>query len=293
MDFSKYPIIPKTYSGANGKKICIKIDENLYMLKFPPIPTRNDSKLTYSNSCFSEYISCHIFNILGILAQETKLGKFKIKEKEKIVVACKDFEVENYRFQDFGSLKNSVLTSSESGYGTELSDLLYSIEEQNFIEPEKVKKHFWDMFIVDTYIGNFDRHNGNWGFLVNLETQKTKLAPIFDCGSSLFPQASEIQMKNILKDEKAIEYRTYAIPRSAIKINGVKINLYEFLQKTENIDCIKSLQEITEKIKEKQEKIEETIEKTPYITKTHKKFIKTILKNRLEKILIPALEKRK
>ena len=24
---------------------------------------------------------------------------------------------------------------------------------------------FWDIYVVDALIGNFDRHGGNWGFL--------------------------------------------------------------------------------------------------------------------------------
>ena len=54
------------------------------------------------------------------------------------------------------------------------------------------------MFIVDALIGNWDRHNGNWGFLYNTVTDEIALAPGYDCGSCLFPQA----------DEKIIPYGT-------------------------------------------------------------------------------------
>lgn len=288
MDFSKYPIIPKTYQGANGKKICIKIENDLYMLKFPPIARRHDSELSYTNSCFSEHISCNIYNLLDVPAQQTLLGEFAVDGNKKIVVACKDFETNRKRFQDFGSLKNSVLTSSESGYGTELDDVLYSIEHQSFLNSNVLKERFWDMFIIDSYIGNFDRHNGNWGFLIDIDSQETQLSPVFDCGSSLFPQASENQMMKFLQDEKAIEYRTYAIPRSALKIDGVKINPYEFLRQTSNKDCLNSLEKITPKIQKEIPNIHKMIENTPYISDTHKKFIMTILQNRYEKILVPA-----
>ena len=42
------------------------------------------------------------------------------------------------------------------------------------------------MYIVDAFLGNFDRHGANWGFLK--KNNKYSLAPIFDNGSSLFPQ---------------------------------------------------------------------------------------------------------
>lgn len=289
MDFSNYPIFPKTYQGANGKKICVNINNHFYMLKFPAIPTRKDSELEYANSCVSEYVSCHIYDALDIPAQETLLGTFRVNNKEKIVVACKDFEVDDFRFHDFASLKNSVLTSEHSGYGTELKDVLYSIEEQHFVDSNAARQRFWDMFIVDSYIGNFDRHNGNWGFLFNGKTGETRLAPVFDCGSSLFPYASDQQMESFLKNEKEIEYRVFAIPRSALKINGIKINPYEFLQETMDRDCIRSLLELTPKIEAAQLKINQIIDSTPFISGVHKEFMKIILSQRFEHILKHAM----
>lgn len=44
------------------------------------------------------------------------------------------------------------------------------------------------MFIVDALLGSFDRHNGNWGVLVDEERQTAEIAPIYDCGSCLYPQ---------------------------------------------------------------------------------------------------------
>lgn len=48
-----------------------------------------------------------------------------------------------------------------------------------------------------------------------------------------FPLPLDEQTKAFLQNKKDIEYRTFAIPRSALKINDIKINPYEFLQKTE------------------------------------------------------------
>ena len=60
------------------------------MLKFPA-PAPKNKELSYANSCISEYIGCHIFNSVGIAAQETLLGIYRKNGAEKIVVACKDF----------------------------------------------------------------------------------------------------------------------------------------------------------------------------------------------------------
>ena len=68
---------------------------------------------------------------------------------EKIVVACKDFTSPGIVLQDFASLKNTVINSGHSGYGTELSDITQAMEDQTAFPPALLKQHFWDMFIVE------------------------------------------------------------------------------------------------------------------------------------------------
>lgn len=64
----------RAYTGANGNKIAVKVENKIYMLKFPPKPTKN-KLISYTNSCFSEYISCRIIETLGVPVQRTYLGK--------------------------------------------------------------------------------------------------------------------------------------------------------------------------------------------------------------------------
>lgn len=90
VDFTNLPKRNKMYAGANGSKISVIYEGEQYMLKFPPLPTKN-KEMSYSNSCFSEYLGCQIFKSIGIPVQETLLGTYTVKDKEKIVVACKDF----------------------------------------------------------------------------------------------------------------------------------------------------------------------------------------------------------
>ena len=53
-------------------------------------------------------------------------------------------------------------------------------------------------------LGNFDRHNGNWGFLVNEKEGLIKLAPVYDCGSCLYPQLDEKKMAYVLSNPEEI-----------------------------------------------------------------------------------------
>ena len=61
--------------------------------------------MIYSNSCFSEYLGCQIYEIIGIPVQKTMLGTFTVNGKEKVVVACQDFTSPGVVLQDFASLK--------------------------------------------------------------------------------------------------------------------------------------------------------------------------------------------
>lgn len=287
VDFTNLPRRKKTYTGANGSKIAVMYNGELYMLKFPVPPTRN-KEMSYTNGCVSEYLGSHIFEIIGIKAQETLLGTFWKNGKEKVVVACKDFTTDDTVLQDFASLKNTIIDSEHNGYGTELSDILTAIEEQQIIDPVELKKHFWDMFIVDALIGNWDRHNGNWGFLYNRRTDEITLAPIFDCGSCLFPQADERIMEATLNDPAERDLRVFQIPLSGIKIEGRRINYFSFISSLENPDCNVALKRIVPRIDMR--KINALIDETPFISDLQKDFYKTMLAERKEKILDKSLQ---
>ena len=86
IDFTNCRIIPgRAYNGANGSKIAVSYDGEIYMLKFPPSGDRKPTELSYTNSCISEHIASSIFNMLGIPAQETILGNYTVKGKTKTV----------------------------------------------------------------------------------------------------------------------------------------------------------------------------------------------------------------
>lgn len=290
IDFTNAVQKNKTYAGANGGKISVLYNGEQYMLKFPPFPTIN-KEMSYTNSCISEYIGCKVFESVGIPVQETVIGTYTSKGKEKVVVACKDFTSQGITLQDFASLKNRIIDSERNGYGTELADILSTIDEQTAMDSETLKTRFWDMFIVDALIGNWDRHNGNWGFLYNNATDEVTLAPVFDCGSSLYPQADEDLMKKILSDKNELNHRIFDIPLSAITYNGKKINYFKFLSEGKFPDCNKALKRIASRIDMK--KIYEIIDNTPTITDLQKEFYKTMLTARKERIIDFSLNKLK
>lgn len=288
IDFTGMPVTKKTYAGANGGKISVIYSNERYMLKFPPAPSIN-KEMRYSNSCISEYLGCHIFAELGFPAQETLLGTYSQNGSTKTVVACKDFTGGGIALQDFASLKNTIIQSSRSGYGIELDEVTSAIEEQTAFDPKLLSEWFWDMFIVDAFIGNWDRHNGNWGFLYNETTDEVSLAPIYDCGSSLYPQADEKTMKSVLEDKNELDVRIFSRPLSAVKINGKKINYFDFISSAQSSGCTAALTRVAPRID--MERINAIIDNTPFIGDLQKRFYKTMLSERKKRILDFSLKK--
>ena len=249
IDFTNCRVIPgRAYNGANGSKIAVEYSGETYMLKFPPSAEGKPTDLSYTNSCISEHIASSIFNMLGIRAQETMLGIFSVKGKEKLICACKDFTAGGKRLFDFCSIKNTVLDSDSNGSGTELSDVMDTIDKQQYVSPTVLREHFWNMFIADALLGNFDRHNGNWGFLYDDVKGEAEIAPVFDCGSCLLPQADDKVMKKVLANEAELHARVFQFPTSAIKLKGRKINYYDFLSRAENEDANEALKRIAPRI---------------------------------------------
>jgi hypothetical protein len=279
-------ITGRAYNGANGKKVAVEYEGSQYMLKFPPSGAQKRTELSYTNSCVSEHIASSIFNILDVTAHDTTLGTFVVRDKTKVVCACRDFTAGGKTLYDFCSIKNTILDSESGGNGTELDDILETIEKQKFVAPGLLTQHFWDVFAIDAMLGNFDRHNGNWGFLYDPVSGVSEIAPVFDCGSCLLPQADEKVMQEVLTDEGALHARVFRYPTSAIKQNDRKINYYDFLTKTENADCGAALKRIYGRAD--MEKIRMFINDVPYISDLQKRFYDRYITARLDMLLRPA-----
>ncbi len=289
IDFTKCEINKyKYYGGKNGGKMCVVYNGANYMLKFPSVNTEG-KELLYTNSCISEYVVCHIMQSLGFLVQETLLGEYEINGHKKIVVACKDFTNTGVVLKQFAELKNSQIETSKNGYGTELVEILEAIKSQDVYDSQKLKEFFWDMFIADALVGNFDRHNGNWGFLVNEEKEKIEIAPLYDCASCLYPQLSDDRINEVIKSDEEMYSRVRIFPTSSIKVNDKKINYFEYITSMINVDCNEAVKRVVPKIDF--EVIDDIIDRTPYITNIRKEFYKKILRLRYDNILKPVYEK--
>jgi len=275
IDFTDCPRVPgRAYNGANGKKLAVSFEDAVWLLKFPANAAEVPNALSYSNSCLSEHIGSGIFRSLGIDAQQTRLGTFR-NGREHVVCACRDFTVPDSRLVDFCSVKNSVLDTGSGGTGTELSDVLATIDGQQFADPVLVRRRFWEMFVVDALLGNFDRHNGNWGFLVNDRTGEIGLAPVFDCGSCLLPQADERIMTAMLSNADELNARIYTFPNSMLKSNGRKIGYCRFFAESEDEDFCAACRRLSPRIAELD--FGAVVAEVPYLTDLQRDFYRMYL----------------
>ena len=285
IDFTDCERLPgRAYNGANGKKIAVRYDDDVWLLKFPPSTAEKPTTLSYSNSCYSEHLASTIANMIGLKAQETRLGTFT-NGKTKVVCACRDFTADGKVLYDFCSIKNTVIDSDTGGTGTEMNDVLETIELQSFVDPVELKAHFWDMFVVDAFLGNFDRHNGNWGFLVDPTTRKAEIAPAFDFGSCLLPQADDDIMRRVIGDKAELDARIYNFPASALKQEGKKIGYVDFIAQNRDGVLEPSIKRIVPRID--LAAINAFIDDTPYLTDLQRQFYKTYLAARYKVMFGP------
>lgn len=292
MDFDSLTKANEYYDGA-AKKYAVIFGDHIYMVKYPAKTNiKNDLQTEYSNSSFSEYVSCHIINGLNIpnvSAQETLLGT----SNGKIVVACKDFTSSEKRLVKFNMIQNADIDSDMSGRHPVLANVLQTYRTLPELKNNPAfLQRFWDTFALDTLLGNFDRHSGNWGFLNDRLSGTLELAPIYDCGSCLYPALSERAMKDILSSKEEIEKRIYVFPQSAFldKQTKQKIKYHEFYSKTTDPQAKASLIKIADTVNF--DTIDSIIDQTPYLSDIQKEFYTTMLRVRYTNLIEPNILKK-
>ena len=262
------------YRGSEKKKTLI-YNNKKYLGKFPDPIREKNKKISYINNAFSEYVGSNIFRIVGFKTQNTILGKYEYKGKEKIVCACEDFTDDEKILYEFENL--ALSTNPDKKIETELNDIMEVIEESKMLDIKETKQKFWEMFIIDSLIGNTDMHNGNWGFILNKNTGKITFSPIYDCGSCLNPMLEDEEIEKINNTElKNLAINCY----SCLKENGKKINYMTYITKKENEECNNAIKRLFAKINI--EEINQFIDNIECITNIRKEFYKEIIAQRYD-----------
>lgn len=273
IDFSIYPKNNRIYTGSE-EKFGITIDEEHYIVKF-----QKNSETGLLNNHISEHIGSNIFNLVGLSAQITMIGLYNSRP----AVICKDFNEIDESFTPFNGVGESSLERDRELYQYTYEDITRMLTENTKLtNVNETIEMFWNMYIVDALIGNFDRHGANWGFIKNNNTYR--FSPIFDNGSSLFPRRNSVDlMKEVLENEDKLKEITYKYPTSQIKLGGRKSSYFEVINSLEFEDCNKALIRIYNKIDLNE--ITKFIYNQSYLTEIQKEFYTTIIKYRYEHII--------
>ena len=273
-DYSRYEKTPVMFSGAE-KKFEIIIDGHRYIVKF-----QKNSELGLTYNYVSEYLGSHIFQSIGIPVQETFLGTYDGKN----VVVMKNFLEPEDALVAFNGVGESSLERDKELYQYTYEDITAMLtENMKSTNVAETIERFWDMFIVDALIGNFDRHGGNWGFIKR--DNKYRIAPIYDNGSSLYPKLNtDEKIAEVLASQEEIDKRIYQFPTSHIKVKNRKSSYFEVISSLQFEACNEALKRIVPRID--LERINRIIDEIEEISELRKQFYKTMLQQRYEKILV-------
>lgn len=273
-DFSKCQPSTKYYTGAERKTGIIIKNEN-YIMKF-----RRNSPYGLTYNHVSEYVGSHIFELAGLLTQQTFLGTYQGEE----VVVLKDFTTETEVFVPFNDVGDSSLDMDRERVQYEYEDIMTMLEANvKLTQVAETVDAFWDMFILDALTGNFDRHGSNWGFLK--KQNEYRLAPVFDNGSCLFPKiVTDRQCEEIINSSEEREKRVYLFPTSQIKLDGKKSSYYDVIASHRFAECDQALERVVKRLDFSE--VLALVGTLDFMSETRKKFLAVMLEERYEKLLL-------
>lgn len=260
--------------GGSEEKIGLVIDGRQYLVKF-----QKETETGLVNNHICEYLGSSIIGLLGENVQSTSLATYN----GRYVVACLDFIESTEEFVPFNEVGDSSLERDRDVYQYTYDDIIKMLQENRKITnvQETIEK-FWDLYIYDALLGNFDRHGSNWGFIRS--NGKYRMAPIFDNGSCLFPRiTTDEECEKVIKNEEELDKRTFKFPTSQIKLGTKKSSYFDVISSLRFDECNKALLRVHSKID--LVKIARFIDTVDIITNTQKKFYKTIITHRFNKII--------
>ncbi len=204
-----------SYGGMSGFKDGLIIDGENWLVKYPKNASylSKHEEMEYTNDPVSEYLGSQIYKILGYPVHETML----VERKGKIAVACKDFvdDTKGQRLLEIRTIKNTAneqlaeilereFNSTGSTHIVDLEELLLHLDHNDILMAvDGIKERFFDMIVIDAFINNSDRNNGNWG-IIREPGQKDRLAPVFDNGGSFNGKTPDSRLQKIMSIENGI-----------------------------------------------------------------------------------------
>ena len=152
-----------------------KIKDKIYLYKGGTEGAANSG-----NEPYSEYYAAQLAHAMGLKHIDYSLASWK----KSICSVCEIFTSKDVSYVPIWKFGEFPTVVDVTNYLKTLGDDYYN--------------DFVDMMIFDALIYNTDRHQGNFGLLIDSGTNKPiSLAPIFDNGLGLFPYAMDNDLENL------------------------------------------------------------------------------------------------
>ena len=152
-----------------------KIKDKIYLYKGGTEGAANSG-----NEPYSEYYAAQLAHAMGLKHIDYSLASWK----KSICSVCEIFTSKDVSYVPIWKFGDFPTVVDVANYLKTLGDDYYN--------------DFVDMMIFDALIYNTDRHQGNFGLLIDSGTNKPiSLAPIFDNGLGLFPYAMDNDLENL------------------------------------------------------------------------------------------------
>lgn len=265
----------------NIERLRLKVQYNglYYDLKFGP---------HYFYRCISEYLGCSIFNAVGVQAQNVLLGVYEYEGRELPAVACQSFNTKNLYLLTMAEI---IKGDYDTDFGRNILKEVQAFRYQQIYDEDKLKNHFWKMFMADALIGTADRSEGDWGVFVDRKNfSVVDIAPVFNCYSCLCGEKLD---NNIVLRQNVLEQDNYdttaLVNASGYMVDGKQVSYFEFLLMTDNIDCLGSLEEFVKKIEKLD--LDKIVNNVFLLSEKEKRFYKDMLA--LRKGMILAIAKQR
>lgn len=274
------------YGGSERKKTVLLDDGEKYLLKLSDPVREKKKQISYINNAYSEYFSCKIIKDIGLPVQDVILGQYIYTNSDgekcsRPACLCKDLREKGEQLYEMEKLSLSSCDNPAKMLTFEAVE--NEISKIKGVNTAELRDFYYDMFVVDAFIGNTDRHNGNWGLLADNEHGTVRISPIYDCGSALLPMVGDSELPLVNPNS------LYMSITSAITNEGKRINYTDFLKNESNSEVDLALCRIIPKINFTN--IKSLLLRADEISDNRKELYRSFLAERYNRILIPSLER--